>query len=100
RRAGCLARALPAALEQPPGRPRAAPRRRHPTCKQFPPEDRTVNATLHTSDGRPMLRFERRLEHPPERVWRAITEPEELAHWFPAQVEIDLRPGGAMKFSF
>jgi uncharacterized protein YndB with AHSA1/START domain len=29
-------------------------------------------------------RFERRLPHPPEKVWRALTEPAELAAWFPA----------------
>lgn len=37
-----------------------------------------------TVDGRPALRFERRLPHPPERVWRAVTEPAELAQWFVA----------------
>jgi activator of Hsp90 ATPase-like protein len=34
-------------------------------------------------DGRPRLRFTRRLPHPPAKVWRAITEPEHLAAWFP-----------------
>jgi uncharacterized protein YndB with AHSA1/START domain len=33
-------------------------------------------------DGRPALRFERRLSHAVERVWRAVTEPAELARWF------------------
>ena len=28
------------------------------------------------------LRLERRYRHPVERVWRAISEPDELAHWF------------------
>lgn len=37
-----------------------------------------------TVDGRPALRFERRLRHAPERVWRAVTEPAELAQWFVA----------------
>jgi uncharacterized protein YndB with AHSA1/START domain len=32
----------------------------------------------------PALRFERRLPHPPERVWRALTEPGELERWFPS----------------
>lgn len=48
-------------------------------------------------DGRPVLRFERVLAHPPERVWRVVTEPAELAHWFPAAVAID---GREMTFSF
>lgn len=29
-----------------------------------------------------------------ERVWRAITDPAELARWFGDEAEIDLRPGG------
>lgn len=33
-------------------------------------------------DGRPALRFERRLDHSIERVWRAVTEPAELRRWF------------------
>lgn len=37
-------------------------------------------------DGRPALRFERRLEHSVERVWRAVTQPAELARWFVSEV--------------
>ena len=33
------------------------------------------------------------LSVPRERVWRAITEPEELARWFPQKVEWELRAG-------
>lgn len=40
-------------------------------------------------DGRTVLHMERRLPHPPEKVWRAITEPEHLKHWFPAELTID-----------
>lgn len=32
------------------------------------------------------VRVERRYEHPIERVWRAVTEPEGLTEWFPAPV--------------
>jgi uncharacterized protein YndB with AHSA1/START domain len=39
-----------------------------------------------TIDGRPALRFERNLGHSAERVWRAITEPAEMAQWFVAPV--------------
>jgi uncharacterized protein YndB with AHSA1/START domain len=38
------------------------------------------------------------LSAPPERVWRAISEPEELARWFPQRAEWDLRPGGEGSF--
>ena len=54
---------------------------------------------LSTVDGRSVLRMERRLGHPPARVWPALTEPAHLARWFPAGVEIDLRPGGALTFT-
>lgn len=45
-----------------------------------------IDGTLETIDGRPALRFERRLAHPVQRVWRAVTEPAELAQWFVAPV--------------
>lgn len=45
------------------------------------------------------LRFERRLRHAPERVWRALTTGEGLACWL-AQAEIDLAPGGRMDLYF
>ena len=35
-----------------------------------------------------------------QRVWRAITEPDELAEWFPSNVEVDLESGGRMHFEF
>jgi uncharacterized protein YndB with AHSA1/START domain len=34
----------------------------------------------------------------PEVVWDALTEPGELAEWFGAEAEIDLRVGGAVRF--
>jgi uncharacterized protein YndB with AHSA1/START domain len=60
----------------------------------------TADGSFETIDGRPALRFERRLAHPVDVVWRAVTGPSELAHWFPAIVEVDLRRGGAMRFEF
>ena len=57
-------------------------------------------ATLNTVDGHPVLRFERRLPHPVERVWTALTEPAELAHWFPATIEAELRVGAPIRFRF
>src|SRR3954447_23807454 len=49
------------------------------------------HGTLATVDGRPALRFERRLNHPIERVWRAISEPAELARWF-VVADVDWTP--------
>ncbi|GAA4199054.1 SRPBCC family protein [Microbispora amethystogenes] len=58
-----------------------------------------MKATLDELDGRPVLRMERRLSHPREKVWRAITEPERLGRWFPFTVdEMDLRVGGKIRF--
>ena len=53
-------------------------------------------------DGHPAVRFHRRIVHPAERVWRAVTTSEGLSRWFPATVTIDgeLRPGTAMHFEF
>jgi uncharacterized protein YndB with AHSA1/START domain len=45
-------------------------------------------------------RFERRLRHRPEKVWRALTEASELAHWFPARVEGTPEEGAALRFVF
>lgn len=52
------------------------------------------------SGGRTALRMERRLAHPPGRVWDAITRPAHLAKWFPSEVSVDLRPGGEIGFRF
>jgi uncharacterized protein YndB with AHSA1/START domain len=60
----------------------------------------TAHGTYTQVDGKPAVRFERELRHPPETVWRLITDPGELAHWFPCAVELDLRVGGAMRFVF
>jgi uncharacterized protein YndB with AHSA1/START domain len=56
--------------------------------------------TLEMVDGRPVLRFERHLGHSPEKVWRVVTEPSELAYWFPAKVETEVRTGATMRFFF
>lgn len=46
-----------------------------------------MDGTLETIDGRPALRFDRKLAHPVERVWRAIVVPAELERWFPAAAD-------------
>src|SRR5512141_824943 len=56
--------------------------------------------TFETIDDRPALIFERRLAHPVERVWRAVTDPAELAHWFPSAVRGEVAPGGRLTFDF
>jgi uncharacterized protein YndB with AHSA1/START domain len=56
------------------------------------------HGTFETIDGQPAVRFERRLPHPIAKVWRAVTEPDGLAHWFPSGVEVELQEGGRMHF--
>lgn len=50
-------------------------------------------------EGRPAVRFERTYQHPIDRVWSAVTAPEELAQWFPSNVDLEPRVGGIVKFS-
>lgn len=54
---------------------------------------------LTLDDGRPAVRFTRTYDHSAERVWHFVTDPDELAAWFPSRAEMDLRPGGAITFS-
>ena len=60
-----------------------------------------THGTFTNLDGRPALRFERQLDDPVERVWEAVTQPDELAAWFPARVSYDeLRAGTELSFVF
>lgn len=59
-----------------------------------------MDAKLDSVAGAAVLRFERRFKHPVAKVWRAITEPAEMAHWFPAAVETELEIGAPMTFTF
>jgi uncharacterized protein YndB with AHSA1/START domain len=40
------------------------------------------------------LHYERHLSHPPERVWRALTESDDLRHWMPCDI-VGPREAGA-----
>jgi uncharacterized protein YndB with AHSA1/START domain len=44
------------------------------------------------------IRREVAVAAPIEAVWDALTAPGELAEWFGAEAEIDLRTGGAVRF--
>lgn len=53
-------------------------------------------AAVRKDGERWTLVFVRELEHSPERVWRALTDPGELAQWAPFDADRDLaRPGAA-----
>jgi uncharacterized protein YndB with AHSA1/START domain len=51
-------------------------------------------------DGHWRLRFVRTFAHPVEKVWRAITEPEHLAAWFPTTIEGERTAGAPLVFTF
>ena len=55
--------------------------------------------TLRRIEGGWELRFERRLRHSPERVWKVLTTGEGLACWL-AEAEVELIPGGRMELNF
>ena len=55
---------------------------------------------LEPDGERWQLRFERTLAHPPDKVWRALTEPEHLRAWFPSDIEGERRAGAPLRFVF
>lgn len=57
-----------------------------------------MTTRLTTADARSVLRMERRLAHPPERVWPALVEADRLATWFPGGATIEPRVGGKVVF--
>lgn len=63
------------------------------------PHTQPMATVLHDGE-RTGLRFVRTFRHRPERVWRAITESEHLAHWFPCDIVGDRWPGATLRFPF
>lgn len=60
-----------------------------------------TEATLITTDQKPILRFERFLPRPIDEVWLAVTEPDQLRTWFPTRIEIDRwEPGATLTHHF
>lgn len=47
-----------------------------------------------------VLTYERALAHPPEKVWRAITESEHLRQWFPVDIIGERAPGASLRLTF
>jgi uncharacterized protein YndB with AHSA1/START domain len=59
-----------------------------------------MNGDLQAAGERWILRFSRRLPHPPEKVWRAITEPAHLDTWFPTRIVGSWEVGAPLRFEF
>ena len=56
--------------------------------------------TLEPAGDHTVLRYRRRLAHPPQKVWRALTEDDHLAAWFPTAIEGTRSAGSRLQFSF
>ncbi len=72
-----------------------------------PPEQQEAEvigrATIAVGGPRPAVRLARRLPDPPAVVWRAITEREQLAAWFPCDVVVEggrWEVGASISFPF
>jgi uncharacterized protein YndB with AHSA1/START domain len=74
------------------------------THDDLPPDptqiDETRFGTVEETDGGWRLRFVRRLAHPREKVWRALTEDEHLTAWFPQRIVGERVAGAALSFEF
>jgi uncharacterized protein YndB with AHSA1/START domain len=57
-----------------------------------------MNGELERAGDRWQLRFTRRLSHPAETVWRAITEQEHLDAWFPQRIVGEWAVGAPLRF--
>jgi uncharacterized protein YndB with AHSA1/START domain len=55
---------------------------------------------LEEADGRWRLSYIRNLPHPPEKVWRALTEAEHVSRWFPCDIHGEWAPGSPLRFTF
>jgi uncharacterized protein YndB with AHSA1/START domain len=56
--------------------------------------------TVLSAAGEWSVRFERQLDHPVDKVWRAITESDHLAHWFPCDIVGERRVGAILELPF
>jgi len=62
-----------------------------------------TDATLVMDGALPAVRLERHLPDPPAVVWRALTDPDELARWFPCRILVEggaWRVGAKLTFPF
>ena len=57
----------------------------------------TPPGTIEPAGDRASLIFRRILPHPPEKVWRALTEPGELEKWFMTSAQVEPHVGGRVE---
>lgn len=58
-----------------------------------------LGTVLHDG-GRVGLRYVRRLRHDRQKVWRALTESDQLQHWFPSDIVGERREGAEIVLPF
>ncbi len=54
--------------------------------------------TLTFEGGHATLAFERRIRHPVQVVWEAVTEPEHLARWYLTKARLEAHEGGSIDY--
>jgi uncharacterized protein YndB with AHSA1/START domain len=59
-----------------------------------------MNGQLMKIGSGGQLRFIRKFPHPREKVWRALTENDQLEGWFPARIEGKREEGATLRFVF
>ncbi|MEQ8691196.1 MAG: SRPBCC domain-containing protein [Pseudomonadales bacterium] len=62
------------------------------------PQDR-LGSVGQLDDGRYFVLFERQTRHSLDTVWQALTQPQQLAVWFP-EIKLQARTGGAFHIWF
>jgi uncharacterized protein YndB with AHSA1/START domain len=60
--------------------------------------EKTDLGTLARQGDRWTLTFTRKLAYPREKVWRAVTEPEHLAVWYPQEIVGERKAGAPLRF--
>ena len=63
-------------------------------------DDRSLDGDLLDADGRGGAPVRPPLAHPPEKVWRAITESEHLQHWLPCDIVGERAAGASVELPF
>jgi uncharacterized protein YndB with AHSA1/START domain len=57
------------------------------------------HGTFVDAEDRPAVRFTLDVQQPLDRVWRAVTDPDELRAWFPSTVSYRPRVGASIHFT-